>query len=123
MNMELFVSTIRNLVPVGTVFINPGGGTSEILKITEHAMTYRRGHSRMSISFENLFKAYLSFRGKQVSTSDLKLFKPSIFDSQARPAGHSCHGTFLFLLLLHLGFTDKINGHGVRGDPFFIDIS
>ncbi len=122
MNFEMFVSSIHNAAPVGFVFKNPGGGISEIMKTSDIKITYRRGKSKITISFDNLFKAYSSFQGQRVTSSDLKKFLPSIFDSQERPAGHSCNSTFFFTLLQHIGVSGNIMGNGKRGDPFFVQI-
>jgi hypothetical protein len=113
MDFEMFVSSIRNEAPVGT---------SEILKITDTKISYRRGKSKITVSFDDLFKAYSHFQGKRVTSSDLKKFLPSIFDSRARPAGHSCNATFLFTLLQHIGASGNIMGNGKAGDPFFVQI-
>ena len=122
MNLELFASRIRSAVSVGTVFENPGGGTSTVLKITDTVITYRRGKSTISVSLEDLFTAYASFQGQQVSSSELKAFTPSVFDSQARPAGHSCNATFLFLILRRIGVAGDLGGNGIKGDPYFVHI-
>jgi hypothetical protein len=122
MNFELFVSSIRNAAPVGFVLKNPSRGISEILETTDTKISYRRGKSKITISFDNLFKAYSSFQGQRVTSSDLKKFLPSIFDSQARPAGHSCNSTFLFTLLQHIGASGSIMGNGRKGDVFFVQI-
>ena len=122
MTVELFASKIRNAVPVGAVFENPGGGTSKVLKVTDTAITYRRGNSTISVSFENLFTAYASFQGQQVSSSELKAFAPSVFDSKARPAGHSCNATFLFMILRRIGVAGELGGKGVKGAPYFVQI-
>lgn len=123
MNLESFVSRIRGAAPAGTVFRNPGGGTSEIIASTDAVITYLRGKSKITVSFDDLFEAYTSFRGKRCTTSDLRKFNPAVFDSQARPAGHSCNATFLFTLLRHTGLAGDINGEGKSGSPFFIDVS
>lgn len=123
MNLGLFAAKIRSTVPVGTVFENPGGGTSEILKVTETVITYRRGKSTISVSIENLFNAYASFQGQKVSSSALKVFAPSVFDSKGRPAGHSCNATFLFLILQHIGVAGDLGGNGVKGAPYFVHIA
>lgn len=122
MNLDAFVSTIQSTVPTGTVFESPGGGTSVVLAVSNTSISYRRGNSRISISFEALFKAYTKFKGQQVSSSDLKEYAPSTFDSHARPAGHSCNTTFFFLLLQRIGISGEIGGSGVKGNPYFIHI-
>jgi hypothetical protein len=124
MNLELFISRIRNGVPVWTAFENPGGGTSIVLKITDKAIAYRRGKSSISVPFQDIFKAYAAFQGQRVSSSDLKMFAPSVFDPQARPAGHSCNATFLFLVLQRIGsVAGRIEGNGVKGDPYYVHIN
>jgi hypothetical protein len=45
-----------------------------------------------------------------------------IFDSNARPAGHSCNCTFLFLVLKEIGLCGEIKGAGKAGNPFYVDI-
>lgn len=113
-----FQSKIRQAVPVGTVLNNPGGGTSEIIQLSDNKISYLRGSSTISVSFDDLFSAYSHFRGKRVSSSDLRAYAPSIFDSAARPAGHSCNCTFLLLILVRIDLADSIAGTGVRGDPY-----
>jgi hypothetical protein len=67
-----------------------------------------------------MFDAYARFKGGQMSSSDLKKIKPAVFDSQARPAGHSCNCTFLFMVLKEIGLITRIQGNGVSGNPFFV---
>jgi len=58
-----------------------------------------------------------------MSSVDLKTDNPSVFDSQARPAGHSCNCTFLFMVLHQMGIASNVHGRGVRGNPFYVDVS
>jgi hypothetical protein len=37
--------------------------------------------------------------------------------------GHSCNCTMLFILLKAIGAVDRIQGEGVRGDPFWVTIA
>lgn len=122
MNIDTLVSKIRRTVPIGTVFENTGGGTSVVLAVSDTSISYRRGNSRISISFEAIFQAYTNFKGQYVSSSDLRVYAPSVFDSQARPAGHSCNATFFFLLLHRMGMCGEIGGNGVKGNPYFVHI-
>ena len=122
MTLLEFVKALKASVPVGSVLDNPGGGTSKIVGYSQSSVTYRRGKSTIRVSYESLFRAYSAFSGRQVSSSELKLFAPSVFDSAARPAGHSCNATFLFLLLGELGIASAIAGRGVKGDPYFVAI-
>ena len=122
MTFAEFMSVLKTALPVGAVLDNPGGGTSEIIRYSQSFVSYRRGKSTICVSYESLFNAYTAFKGRQVSSSDLKHFAPSVFDSAARPAGHSCNATFLFLLLGELGMSSAIAGSGVKGDPFYVSI-
>lgn len=122
MDFQTFKAKVQTEVPVGKVFDNPGGGTSEVLSVSEHAITYRRGNSSISVSLQDLFDPYQVALGRRLSSRDLRLYAPSVFDSQARPAGHSCNATFLFLVLQHLGVVKEIKGGGVKGDSYFVDI-
>jgi type IV secretory pathway TraG/TraD family ATPase VirD4 len=70
-----------------------------------------------------LFDAYALYRGRRVSTTELRAFRPVVFDSAARPAGHSCNCTIFFLLLERMGVVEGIQGKGVCGNPFYVDIS
>jgi len=123
MTLAEFVRAMKLSLPVGSVLDNPGGGTSKIIEYSQSFIAYRRGKSAIRVSYESLFKAYSAFNGRQVSSSDLKEFSPSVFDSAARPAGHSCNATFLFLLLGELGMSSPIAGSGVKGDPYTVAIS
>lgn len=124
MNLKEFVRRIREALPIGTVIDNPGGGTSKITGFTDERISYVRGSSTISVKLVDLHSAYESFCGKQVTSSELKKFAPAAFDSQARPAGHSCNCTFLFGALERAGLAGTLTGSGVRGAPFsavFID--
>ncbi len=122
MEFDTFVSAIRRDFPVGTAFDNPGGGTSTVTGFTESHISYRRGKSRISVSLRDLYEAYSNFVGQDVTTSNLRAFRPAVFDSSARPAGHSCNCTFLFGVLEVLGLSGPINGAGVGGSPFSVKI-
>ncbi len=123
MNFEAFKTKTRNAIPIGTAFRNPGGGTSVVQAVSDTEVSYRRGNSTIHVSLRALFDAYWHFRGGRVFSTDLQRFAPSVFDSNARPAGHSCNCTFLFLLLQRLGVINQIQGDGVRGHPYFVDIA
>ena len=118
MKLDQFKDQIKKTTPVGTVLENPGGGTSEITQYSDHNIYYIRGSSTISVSFDDLFSAYSNFKGQRVSSSELRTYAPAIFDSAARPAGHSCNCTFLLLILERMKLVDEIEGSGVRGDPF-----
>jgi len=118
MTPEQFRKQVEQTSPVGTVLKNPGEGTSEITQYSDHNIYYIRGSSTISVSFDDLLSAYSHFRGQRVSSSELRAYAPSVFDSAARPAGHSCNCTFLMLILGRMNLADDIEGAGVRGDPF-----
>ena len=119
MTRQEFIHAARQAFPSGYEFDNPGGGTTRILSVDAIGIAYRRGNSRISVQFADLYSAYEQFKGRQVSSTDLRRFSPSVFDSNARPAGHSCNCTFLFHVLQRLAVTDgPLEGRGVRGDPF-----
>lgn len=118
MTAHEFRSRIILSAPVGTVFNNPGGGTSSVVKIDYAKIAYVRGNSRIYIRFSDLFSAYQKFKGMRVTTQYLKELAPEVFDSAARPAGHSCNCTVVFLLLGKAGLSGVIEGEGRRGNPF-----
>lgn len=122
MNFEDFMTRVINAFPIGTLVKNPGGGTSLIVANKDFKISYQRGKSTMSVKLIGLFAAYEQFRGMQLTSSDLKLFRPAIFDSSARPAGHSCNCTILFRIFEKLQLCEPITGAGVRGNPFSIKI-
>jgi hypothetical protein len=114
---EFVISMKEALIP-GTEFENPGGGTSLIESLSEQGVKYRRGNSSISVLFEDLFAAFEEFSGRIATSTDLKQFLPSVFDSSSRPAGHDCNCTFLFLALNAIGQASEIQGRGVKGNPF-----
>ena len=113
-----FCSRVKEALPPGTVLPNPGAGTSKIKGYSNAKVSYIRGTSTISISFTDLFTAYTEFSGKEVSSRDLRDYAPQVFDSAARPAGHSCNCTFLFVVLTKLGLADGVRGEGKRNQPF-----
>ena len=122
MDFITFTKSIKRNMPVGTILKNPGGGTSEVVGYTDEKIAYLRGKSRMYVRYEDLYQAYQKFKGQYVTTSNLRTFRPHVFDSSARPAGHSCNCTFLFLLLGQLGLASDIQGAGRQGNPFGVRI-
>lgn len=123
MNYENFVTQVVNSFPVGIVIKNPAKGTSLILINNGIKISYKRGKSTISVKLIDLFEAYIKFKGIQLTTRELKIFKPEVFDSSARPAGHSCNCTILFRVLEGLQLCDPIMGAGVRGNPFSVKIN
>ncbi len=122
MKSSEFNELIEASIPVGTILENPGKGTSEISGYSDKNISYIRRKSTIRVAFKDLFNAYSHFRGQQVSSSMLKDFESKVFDSNARPAGHSCNCTFFFLILVRLNLAGKIEGKGVTRNPFFVNI-
>lgn len=122
MDFEEFVAAIRRAFPVDTVFDNPGGGTTTIVGFLDTHISYRRGKSEISVAFRDLFETYSNFIGQDVSSIDLRAFRPSVFDSSARPSGHSCNCTFLFYVLEKLKLSRPLRGAGVRGNPYGVKV-
>jgi hypothetical protein len=120
MDFKTFKLLVMGSIPVGTVLQNPGGGTSIIASYSDSGISYKRKNSTIRVSFRDLFDAYSHFRGQEVSSSDLKKYKLSVYDSTK--GGHSCNCTFLFMVLCHLPLVVGIEGNGKKGCPFFINI-
>src|SRR3990172_9929658 len=117
MTLDKFVAAVKLAFPVGTVIENPGGGTSTIVGYSNMNISYVRGRSTIAVAFSDLYETYAKFKGQHVSSTELRAFRPSVFDSAARPAGHSCNCTFLFRVLEKLNLSGPITGSGVRGNP------
>lgn len=122
MKSDEFVLRLKAAFPVGAVINNPGGGTSTIAGYNDSKVSYVRGQSKMAVAFSDLHEAYLAFVGQKVSSSQLKIFQPSVFDSAARPSGHNCNCTFLFCILEQLGLSSAVIGSGVRNSPFSVTV-
>lgn len=122
MKFDEFVLSLKTSFPVGAIIDNPGGGTSTIASYSESKVSYVRGQSKITVAFADLHDAYSAFAGKDVSSSQLKVFRPSVFDSAARPSGHSCNCTFLFRVLGQLDLSSTIAGSGVRNSPFSVKV-
>lgn len=119
MTEQEFIRAAKTALPTDYTFGNPGGGTSQILNVGGNAITYRRGNSSIRVHWTDLYRAFDRFRGQRVTSTDLRRFAPAVFDSNARPAGHSCNCTFLFHLLQKLNLTEGgLEGLGRRGSPF-----
>ena len=107
-------------LPVGKVFKNPGGGTTTIVSLTEDNIYYQRGRSKIGIKYETLFQTYQHFRGKAVSSRQLKAYAPKVYDS--KNGGNSGNATFLYLVLREMKVVDHIQGRGVSNNPFYVMI-
>ena len=116
MTLDEFRTRMKKSLPPGTVLQNPGGGTRTIKSYSDRNGS---GVSTIGVAVEALLAVYQHFHGVQVTSRDLKVHAPAVFDSSARPAGHSCNCTFLFMVLERLGLADPIQGDGVSGRPFY----
>ncbi|MDO8463780.1 MAG: hypothetical protein Q7S46_00790 [Gallionella sp.] len=120
MNYQQFVDTIKSSIPVGVMLANPGGGTSKIISYSDENIVYQRGNSKISVSFDELYKAYIKFKGQKVYTTDLRDYAPKTFDSSR--GGHSCNSTFLFSILNLIDIIKEIKGEGKPHHPFYASI-
>lgn len=122
MDLENFETQIKHIFPIGTIIQNPGRGTTLIKSYSKGKIYYQRGKSTMSVKFSDLHAAYFHFVGRRMATTDLRQFKPFVFDSSARPAGHSCNCTLLFLLLFGMRLCGDVEGAGRIGNPFYVKV-
>ena len=121
MNQQQFINLVMTNIVSGRIFNNPSGrGTTSIINNNGIKITYRRGNSKISIDIQQLWDAYQNFLGNTVSSTNLKQYRPHIYDSSQ--GGHSCNCTTLFLILRNIGIVNTINGKGVRGNPFWIQL-
>lgn len=119
MTKEQFVSQLIIAIPEGTVFDNPGGGTSTIIKVGDDKLSYKRGKSRISLSYNAIYDVLKLFSGKAMTSNDLKHHNPEVFDSEC--SGHSCNCTTMFRILERMGLIEgAIQGSGRRGLPFYV---
>ena len=121
MDLTSFSADLRRRLPPGTVLPNPGRGTTTIIWSDDDRLCYQRGSARFYVALSDLFDALRAFRGRDVTTTDLKRQSPGVFDS-AR-GGHNCHATVLFLIAQSLKLAGEVWGRGHRGSPFGITLS
>ena len=62
----MIYKTIRQNIKEGDVLPNPCSGTSEIIRITDDSITYKRGDSKITIKAGDINSAYERFKGKKV---------------------------------------------------------
>lgn len=120
MEYKQFTESIKSNIPIGVLISNPGGGTSKIISYSDETIIYQRGKSKISVSFEELYKAYSKFRGQKVYTTHLRDYAPETFDSKR--GGHSCNTTFLFSILNLINLASEIKGDGKANHPFYVSI-
>lgn len=122
MDLASFKNLVKTNFPVGTVMENPSRGTTTIKKISYETISYIRGKSTITVKYDDLFEAYKKFKDQTITGTDLSSYAPQVFSSKARPSGHDCNRTLLFLILSKLSLASDIEGKGTRGAPFYINI-
>lgn len=115
------VNLVKQRIKVGQVFANPGGGTSEVVSITDTGIYFKRRNSKMLLKFEDMENTYNTFRGKKITTKELKEFNAKCFDSSK--GGHSCNCTFLFSVLKMCDLIKgDISGEGKVNSLFSVEL-
>ena len=121
MSLETFAAQVAHLCSGGLDLCLPPIAKYLKVSVVAEKVRYTRGHSTMRVALTDLYETWSSFRGRRVSSTDLRAFRPHVFDSSARPSGHSCNVGLLFSLLIELRLADDLRGAGVRGNPFSIE--
>jgi hypothetical protein len=122
--METFFDLITKKIHVGDNFANPGGakpgdrggyGYRTVKTITMDKIVYfgagTKSESKITLPIRTFHDVILEFQSSCCYTWQLKQFRPNIFDSTARPAGHSCNCTFLMSIADKLGFLASGRGN------------
>jgi hypothetical protein len=122
MTLEEFIKLVRELCQVPVIIHFPPLADSAIVRTDYQHIWYRRGRSTIKISIRDMWEATEHFAGERVTTNEIRTYRPHVFDSHARPAGHSCNLTFLFAVLLLLKIATDLQGKGRRGSPYSIHI-
>lgn len=121
MNYEAFVRSLTENLPEGLVMDNPGRGTSTVMWCDGERICYKRGRgARLYVDLRHLYEGYRQHAGRRMTTNDLKVMAPGVFDSKQN--GHSCHCTFLFMALRRMDVVDEVQGAGRAGDPFWVSL-
>jgi hypothetical protein len=121
MDFTAFGQLLCDRLRVGLVMNNPGGGTSTVMRCSDEEVCYRRGDHRFYIATRDLYDAFQRFSGDDVTTNQLKDYKPAIFDTDRN--GHNCHCTFFFLALQRMGLAGEIWGRGTAGSSFGVSLA
>jgi hypothetical protein len=113
------VQVILQSIQIGQEFNNLRRGTSKIYDKNDKHIVYIRGKSKIEIKTYDISDAFDLFKGKNCSSSDLRQWRPYIFDSKHN--GHSCNCTFLFMLWRNANLIEgNIQGGGKSRNPFFV---
>lgn len=120
MNDNMYI-IIASYLHEGDVLVNPTRGNSTICMLTPEEIRYKRGQAVIRFAMSNIQAAYSYFKGRQVSSVELKDWGPKIFDSNR--SGHSCNATFFMQLMTACGLTaGGIQGRGTAHHPYFIQL-
>ena len=120
---EEFIKKINSQILVGNKYDNlKGNNHTTISENDGESIIYLRGESKIKISILELWNTYdylIKQELKNISSIQLCKYRPDIFDSKQN--GHSCNCTFFYIVLKEIGLILKIDGKGVRGNPFYIN--
>lgn len=115
------VQVILKSISHGQRLNNPKKGISIIYELNQDHIVYIRGKSKIKINTDDIADVIDLFKGKKCSSLDLREWRPNIFNSNCN--GHSCHCTFLFMLLKNAGLIEgDIQGEGKSGSAFFVQL-
>lgn len=115
------INLVRQKIKVGQVFNNPGGGTSEVVSVTNIGIYFKRKNSKMLLKFKDIENTYDTFKGRRITTRDLKKLNEKCFDSSK--GGHSCNCTFFFSVLKECDLIKgDICGEGKVNNPFSVEL-
>lgn len=108
---------IKKYLKVNDILDNPRRGTSIILNIDEEKIRFQRGSSPITYRIEDIGSAFEHFKGKKVSTSDLRKFDARVYDNKP------CRATFFLMLMCRCQLTKNgIKGNGCPGNPFYVEL-
>ena len=122
-SFETFTAEVSRLCGDGIELRRPPIAKYDRVSVVAGKVRYTRGHSVMRVALIDLHETLSTFGGRLVGSPELRTFRPHVFDSNARPSGHTCKVGLFFSILLELGLASKLEGKGVRGDPFSVETS
>ena len=117
-----FEARLYDKIYPGLILKN-GKTKSKILDIKNEKIKFEHGGTKnpLFLSISDIFYVYkLLIKLNKVKTSQLRKFKPKVFDSQQ--GGHTCNCVFAFMILKRLGLINgNIKGKGKKGAPYYIE--
>ena len=123
MSYDELVRKVLERVKPGDTWYSPRGGRKEIRLLDSNGkLRYYQGPNKASISLPltEVYEILRTFSGKEISSTDLRRTMPRIFDS--KKSGHSCNCYAFFRLLKEIGLVANINGEGIRGNPYRVEV-